>query len=84
MKGLFNYRYYILIALGLSATILMFTQSENEDIVGWLQFHMANKTISIIIYYVMYKLIDYWLPKGKINGLAELAERLEKLTSNND
>ena len=80
MKELFNYRYYVLLALvGLAMVAAFHPCTPGKDFGYWLQFHIATKLIALACMVVAYRAINYWLPKGRISALAKLTEYTSKI-----
>lgn len=80
MKEIFNYRYYVLLALVATASTLFFAGCEEEDIAVWTMFHITNKMIAILLFSLTARLIDHWNPKGKIDALAKMMRKIENLS----
>lgn len=79
MKQIFNYRYYVLFALVAVATICTLTISEDEAFDMWVAYFVVSKVIALALWIVIYRMINYWLPKGRISVLANLSETIEKI-----
>lgn len=77
MKEILNYRYYVLAVLvGVGFTCIA-TDTDDADILKWIEYHFTFKMIGLALLFMAYKLVNYWNPKGKIDAFA----KIEKLTS---
>lgn len=79
MKEIFNYRYYVLLVLTSIATICTLTISEDEAFDMWIAYFVVSKVIALALWIVIYRAINYWLPKGRISALAKLSECATKI-----
>lgn len=59
--------------------ILFFSESEDDQFLGWAIHHLSNKMLAVFIVLFAVKLIDYWNPRGKIDTLAKFTKHLEDL-----
>lgn len=79
MKEIFNYRYYLLFALVTIATICTLTISDDEAFDKWIAYFVVTKVIAVALWIVIYRAINYWLPKGRIPALADMTEAIDKI-----
>ena len=79
MKEIFNYRYYLLFALVTIATICTLTISDDEAFDKWIAYFVVTKVIAVALWIVIYRAINYWLPKGRISALADMTEAIDKI-----
>lgn len=79
MKEIFNFRYYVLFALVAIATICTLTISDDEALDMWIAYFVVSKVIALALWIVIYRMINYWLPKGRISALADMTEAIDKI-----
>lgn len=79
MKEILNYRYYVLLVFTSIATICTLTISDDEAFEMWIAYFVVSKVIALALWIVIYRMINYWLPKGRISALADMTEAIDKI-----
>lgn len=77
MRELFNYRYYVLIAVVTVALVATFSGCDNDDMQSWIAYHVATKFLGLSMWALAYRLIEYWNVRGKIKGLTNLTKYVD-------
>lgn len=71
MKAIVNWRYYLLLILGVVAICGIFAiPDDNLEIGKWTLYIILSKLIGLTAAYCNYKLITYWEKKGLIPELS--------------
>ena len=71
MRVLLNWRYYVLLLLGLIATVGIFG-TPADDCPTWLLILIVSKIIGFGAAYYYYRLMIYWCNKGRTPELEKL------------
>ena len=80
MKELLNFRYYVLAALGsVGLTLLLMDCPDSKPFTYWIQFQLGAKAVALACFWLVYRLINYWNPKGRIRILTDISEYLTKI-----
>ena len=67
-----NYRYYILAILTTMSMILLFGEEPDTIPAGdFIKMFLINKSVGILLGYIVYRLCDYWSRRNKIPYIQE-------------
>ena len=81
MKALLNWRYYVLMVVGMIAVIGTFSVPIDDQPLGaWLLALIIPKIIGFGAWYLIFRMCDYWDARGgRHMGVEERLERIERL-----
>lgn len=73
MKMLLNWRYYVMLILGLIGIIGIFAIPNDDLGLGtWTVYLIGSKLVGATAFYINYKLTEYWQSKGLVPELSKL------------
>lgn len=72
MKALLNWRYYVLMVVGMIAVIGTFSVPIDDQPLGaWLFSMIASKAIGFGAWYLIFRMCDYWDARGLIPEMSK-------------
>ena len=72
-KAFLNYRYYVMIIVGLVVTLGLFSiPNENIPLMRWAWMLLVSKSIGFGAGYGLYRLVTYWESKNLVPELTKL------------
>lgn len=74
MKKVFlNYRYYVMIIVGLVVILGLFSiPNENLSLMRWAWMLLVSKSIGFCAAYILYKIVNYWDSKNLVPELSKM------------
>lgn len=75
MKALLNWRYYILMVVGLIAILGVFSVPIDDQPFGkWITALILSKVIGFGALYLNYKMVVYWEARNRISEMTKMTQ----------
>ena len=72
-KAFLNYRYYVMIIVGLVAILGLFSiPNENLSLMRWAWMLLVSKSIGFGVAYILYKIVNHWDSKNLVPELSKM------------
>lgn len=80
MKALFNWRYYILIVVGLIAILGVFSVPIDDQPFGkWIASLIISKVIGLGALYLNYRMVVYWETRNRIPEMTKMEQEEDEV-----